>query len=87
MNAVINQSLRSAAEKVIHRPLSREEVSYLLAGFYLAEGSITDRIVVALAEGTHIPRGLIERAAAKSAGKAGIAAEIEKICDVWLTAA
>ena len=84
MNLIINQALKRATEKVIHRPLTRQEEQYVLAGFYTAEGSVTDRIIEALAEGTHVPRGLIERAASKSAGAAGIAPEIEEIHQSWL---
>lgn len=84
MNLIINQALKRATEKVIHRTLTTQEEKYVLAGFYTAEGSVTDRIIEALVEGTHVPRGLIERAAAKSAGAAGIAPEIEEIHQSWL---
>jgi hypothetical protein len=84
MNIIINQALKRATEKVIHRPLTTQEEKYVLAGFYSAEGSLTDRIIAALVEGTHVPRGLIERAAAKSAGDAGIAEEIAEIHRNWL---
>ncbi len=84
MNAIINQALKRATEKVIHRSLTSQEEKYVLAGFYAAEGTLTDRIIAALAEGTSVPRGLIERAAAKSAGAAGIADEIAEIHRNWL---
>ncbi len=83
MNSSINQALTRAAEKVVRRPLNGPEELFLLNNFYASEGLLIDRIVAALEQGTQVPRGLIEKAASKSAGAAGIGKEIETIRQLW----
>ena len=76
MNPVISEALKCAAEKVLHRPLRPREESFLLEGFCAGEGTVCDRIIGSLMMATGLPRGLLERAAARSAGGAGIAQEV-----------
>lgn len=83
MNPVINEALKRAAEKIVHRPLRRDEETSLFAGFYSGEGALCDRILRALGAATGVPRGLIERAGARSAGTAGIGTEIATISETW----
>jgi hypothetical protein len=83
MNLSINQALTRAAEKVVRRPLHQPEELSLLEGFYSTEGNVVDRIITALEQGTQAPRGLIEKAANRSAGAAGIAEEVQLIRDTW----
>lgn len=83
MNTIINESLKRAAEKIIHRPLRGQEETVLLTAFYTSRGTLPERVVEALVSATGVPRGLPERAAARSAGNAGIQKEINAIQDAW----
>jgi len=84
MNPQINEALKRAAEKVIHRPLRHPEETLLLSTFYSVRGTVSDRVIGALIEATGVPGGLLERAAARSAGAAGIGSEIIAIQDAAL---
>jgi hypothetical protein len=87
MNESIDLALTRAAEKLLERTLSRNETLYLLAGFYVAEGTLRDRIVTALADCTALPRVLLERAACERSDRTPIRAEIVQIFDAWSAAA
>jgi hypothetical protein len=88
MNPAIDCALTSAAEKVLQRPLSGHETLHLLAGFYAGdEGTLRDRVLRALAEGTNVPRSTIECAAAGRVSVGEISGELTQIHNAWRAAA